>query len=149
MDQKLPPPLYVLIFFNGGGCPTYFPGRGTTPSSPLKPSLSVVSGQVYGGLRECLSLIPQIYWSSFSLISSSSFTIDEGRRFYILYDVKVLLQLGSNIGYFATGRLNKNKFDFTTIYLFSFNTFLKEYHEKKWSITVKRTFIIMISIIPL
>ena len=125
----------------GEDVPPNFQGGGRPPSSPLyKPSLPVGSGQVYGGLRECLSLIPEIYWSSFSLISSSSFTIDEGRRFYILYDVKVSLQLGSNIGYFATGRLNKNEFDFTTIYSFSLKRFLKEYHETKWPITVKRTY---------
>ena len=66
-------------------------------------------------------LIPEIYWSSFSLISSSSsFIRREERRFYILYDVNVLLQLGSNIGYFPTaGRQNKNILDYTTIYLFS------------------------------
>ena len=133
----------------GEDVPPNFQGGGRPPSSPLyKPSLPVGSGQVYGGLRECLSLIPEIYWSSFSLIFSSSFTIDEGRRFYILYDVKVLLQLGSNLGYFATGRLNKNEFDFTTIYSFSLNRFLKEYYETKWPITVQRIFIIIIHIIP-
>lgn len=133
----------------GEDVPPNFQGGGRPPSSPLyKPSLPVGSGQVYGGLRECLSLIPEIYWSSFSLIYSSSFTIDEGRRFYILYDVKVLLQLGSNLGYFATGRLNKNEFDFTTIYSFSLNRFLKEYYETKWPITVQRIFIIIIHIIP-